>query len=170
MSRESGEFGQLLSRRSFIEKSAAGAAGMALAGGVVRPALAASRRHCRGVVRLPSAAQFRAEVQRMVDFGPRLPGSLAHNAYVDWVEHEFVKAGLELLPAYEYPYRTWQPKSSRLEILDGPSAGQVAVAFPMFGRRARVRRGSSGHSRTSMRAQPAPGEACLWSRCRRRRS
>jgi hypothetical protein len=117
-----------LSRRSFLQKSAAGAAGV-LAGGFANQALAATTRP-RPVVALPSAAQFRADVQRMVDFGPRHPGTAAHNAYVDWLEDEFLKAGLELLPADEFHYDAWVPKSYALDILDGPSPGPMKVAFP----------------------------------------
>lgn len=79
---------------------------------------------------LPSAAEFRADLQRMVDFGPRLPGSPAHNAYCDWLEDEFVKAGLELQPADQFAYTRWDPQRYALEIVDGPSPGPLKVAFP----------------------------------------
>jgi hypothetical protein len=114
-----------MTRRSFVQKSAVAGASAAVAGGLLDAAVAEA-----GVVRLPSAGRFRADVKRMVDFGPRLPGSAAHNAYVDWLEDEFVKAGMELLPADEFHYDAWDPQRSALQIVDGPSPGPVKVAFP----------------------------------------
>ena len=117
-------------RRSFILKSAAGAAALTAAGGTFNNALAAPAQWGSPVAPLPSPSQFRADVQRMVNFGPRLPGSAGHNAYVDWLEHEFVRAGFTLRPAYEFQYATWQPECAELDVLDGPSPGSVQVAFP----------------------------------------
>jgi hypothetical protein len=119
-----------MKRRSFILKSMAGAAAVTAAGGTYDAALAAPVQRKCPIVPLPSAARFRADVQRMVNFGPRLPGSAAHNAYVDWLEREFVRAGFTLRPAYEFQYTTWQPGRARLHVLDGPSAGPVTVSFP----------------------------------------
>ena len=47
------------------------------------------------VVPLPTAEQVRADVQRMVDFGPRLTGYPGHDEFCTWVEDETRAAGLE---------------------------------------------------------------------------
>jgi hypothetical protein len=39
-------------------------------------------------VPLPNAEQVRAEVQQMVDFGPRLTGYPGHDAFCSWIEDE----------------------------------------------------------------------------------
>jgi hypothetical protein len=117
-----------LTRRAFVQKSAVGVASAAFAGSFADRVLAAPRR--RGIVPLPSAGRYRADVQRMVDFGPRLPGSAAHNAYCDWLEDQFVNAGLELLPADEFAYDRWDLGAYALDVLEGPSPGPVKVAFP----------------------------------------
>jgi hypothetical protein len=120
--------GSAMTRRAFVQKSAVGVASTAFAGRFADGALAAPRR--RRIVPLPSAAQYRADVQRMVDFGPRLPGSAAHNAYCDWLEDQFVNAGLELLPADQFAYDRWDLGAYSLDVLDGPSPGTLKVAFP----------------------------------------
>jgi len=113
-----------LTRRRFLEKSAATAAATSVVGGVMAgtgQAAASGQRArpvpgSREVVSLPSAKQVRADYQRMVDFGPRLPGYPEHNAYCDWIEDEFVKAGLELLPSDEFRYRRWRPDPASLSL------------------------------------------------------
>ena len=50
------------------------------------------------VVPLPRPEQVRAEVQRMVDFGPRLTGYPGHDEFCTWVEDEMRAAGLEIAP------------------------------------------------------------------------
>jgi len=50
------------------------------------------------VVPLPDVEQVRAEVQRMVDFGPRLTGYPGHDEFCAWVEDEMRAAGLEIAP------------------------------------------------------------------------
>jgi hypothetical protein len=42
------------------------------------------------LVPLPSPATIRADVQRMADFGPRLPGYAGHNQFCSWLTDEFV--------------------------------------------------------------------------------
>jgi hypothetical protein len=117
-----------LTRRRFLHQTAAGAASATLAGGVMGTALGAPAAHARRVVALPSARRIRADYQRMVDFGPRLPGYVEHDQFCDWLEDEFVAAGLELIPCDEYEYHRWRPKRLGLEVLDGPSPGRVKVA------------------------------------------
>lgn len=121
-----------LTRRSFLHSSAIGVGSATLAGGLVAQALNPQRGLAarRGMVPLPSPAQFRRDVERMIDFGPRLPGYAAHNAYVDWLEDEFVKAGLELDACDEYLYDRWQLQSYSLDVLDGRWPDPIRVAFP----------------------------------------
>jgi len=114
-----------VSRRAFLRNTAAIAAAFGAAGGIPGAA-AATKGPTRRVpgsgrtVALPSAAQVRADYQRMVDFGPRLPGYEEHHEFCDWIEDEFVKAGLELLPSDELPYRRWRPGEMSLQV-DGTS-------------------------------------------------
>jgi hypothetical protein len=68
------------------------------------------------------------EIQRMVDFGPRLTGSASHNAYIHWLEREFTHAGLELIPCDVYETERWLAEDYGLEVLEGPEAGPVQVA------------------------------------------
>jgi hypothetical protein len=121
-----------LTRRSFLHGSAIGVGSVTLAGGLVGQALNPQRGLAarRRVVPLPSAAQLGRDIQRMVDFGPRLPGYAAHNAYCDWLEDEFVKAGLELETCDEYPYDRWQLEGYTLDVLGGRSPHPIRVAFP----------------------------------------
>jgi hypothetical protein len=68
----------------------------------------------------------------MVDFGPRLTGSKAHNHFIEWLEREFTAAGLKLLPCDVYETSRWEVGRFGLDILAGPGAGHVKVAtyFP----------------------------------------
>ena len=81
-----------------------------------------------GIVPLPTAAQVRSDVQRMVDFGPRLTGYPAHDAFCTWVEDEMRQAGLHIAPTDVYEYDCYRTGDFGLELLDGPSAGPVDVA------------------------------------------
>jgi hypothetical protein len=83
-------------------------------------------------VPLPTAAQVRADFKRMVDFGPRLTGSHAHNRFIEWLEREFTSAGLKLLPCDVYETSRWEVGRFGLDLLEGPAAGPVNVAtyFP----------------------------------------
>ena len=68
----------------------------------------------------------------MVEFGPRLPGEAAHHAFCDWLEDEFVDAGLQLLPCDEYAYPDrWAPHRVALEIVGASNPGPVPVASPV---------------------------------------
>ena len=81
---------------------------------------------------LPTADAVRRDVQRMVDFGPRLTGSDAHNAYCEWLAREFTKAGLQLLPCDTFDTSRWEVGSFGLDVLEGSGSGPVEVAtyFP----------------------------------------
>jgi hypothetical protein len=129
-SEHSGEQGEVafggqggLTRRGFLTRSAATAATVGAVGSLAGAASATGKtKAVRKVpgsgkkVPLPSAAEVRADYQRMVDFGPRLPGYEEHLEFCDWIEDEFVKAGLELLPTDQIPYRRWRPGATSLEI------------------------------------------------------
>src|SRR5439155_1185445 len=80
----------------------------------------------------PTPGQVRADVQTMVDFGPRLTGNDAHNRYIAWLEQEFEAAGCSLLPCDVYETSRWEVGTFGLDVLDGPGAGpaKVATYFP----------------------------------------
>lgn len=96
------------------------------------------------VVPLPSAARIRADYRRMVEFGPRLPGYVEHDLFCDWLEREFVAAGLELIPCDAYEYDRWRPKRFALEVLDGASPGAVKVATSFVRAKGTPKGGVSG--------------------------
>lgn len=129
-----------LTRRRFLERSAATAAATSVVGGVVagsgQAAPGGGRTQSgrrvpgnRSVTPLPSAEQVRADYQRMVDFGPRLPGYPEHNAFCDWIEDEFVRAGLQLLPSDEFRYRRWRPDRSSMSLEVGGTTYDPATVF-----------------------------------------
>jgi hypothetical protein len=103
----------LISRRGALLAAACALASASAAG----RALGSNRRR-RAPVPLPSAAAIRRDFQEMVDFGPRLPGSANHLAFVDWMAGEFQDAGLMLGPCESYSYRRWDPKRVGLDVLD----------------------------------------------------
>src|SRR5436305_3298572 len=110
-----------LTRRALLERGAALGLSSTLAGAY--PALAASRRP----VPLPSPPQVRAAFTRMVEFGPRLTASQPHAKYVAWLEREFKRAGLHLLPRDHYVTDRWLARKVGLQITEGPGAGPVKV-------------------------------------------
>jgi hypothetical protein len=119
-----------LTRREALARAggvALGASAAALDAQLGGTASALARRSAR-TVPLPSPAQVRRDFQRMVDFGPRLTGFPAHHRYVAWLEREFVKAGLDLLPCDTYEIERWRERRFGLRVLDGPGAGPVKVA------------------------------------------
>jgi hypothetical protein len=65
----------------------------------------------------------------MVGFGPRLTGSDSHNRYVAWLEREFTKAGLDLLPCDVYETDRWLADQVGLE-LSGSGPVKVATYYP----------------------------------------
>lgn len=112
-----------ITRRGFLARSAATAATAATVGsltgaGGASAAGSESRKvpGSFGEVALPDARQVKADYQRMVDFGPRLPGYEEHLEFCNWIEDEFVKAGLELLPTDQIPYRRWRPGKMSLRV------------------------------------------------------
>jgi hypothetical protein len=112
-------------RRTFVKQAVAGAAATTFAGRVLTAASVASAAG-RGVP-LPSPRQVHASFKRMVRFGPRLTASEAHGNYINWLEQEFTKAGLQTLPRDNYVTNRWLVGQSKLSILDGSAAGPVKV-------------------------------------------
>jgi hypothetical protein len=115
-----------LTRRALLARAAYGAGGLA-----VGSQLWAHAARAAGPA-LPTPAQVRADVQRMVDFGPRLTGNDAHNRFIKWLEREFSAAGCDLLPCDVYETSRWEVGRVGLDVLDGDAAGPVKVAtyFP----------------------------------------
>src|SRR3954451_2517603 len=122
--------GQGLTRRTLLRRAGYGAGSIALASqlGLVRAAAGAPRR----AVPLPTPARVRTDVQRMVDFGPRLTGNAAHNRFVAWLERQLEAAGCELLPCDVYDTSRWEVGTFGLDVLEGLGAGpaKVATYFP----------------------------------------
>jgi hypothetical protein len=113
-------------RRELLGRAALGASSLVAAQALpIAPAYAARRRR---TIPLPSPRQVRADFTRMVEFGPRLTASNSHNAYVGWLEDEFAKAGLDVLPCDGYETDRWLAQQVGLDLLDGPAAGPVKVA------------------------------------------
>ncbi|MCW3063624.1 MAG: hypothetical protein JWN32_796, partial [Solirubrobacterales bacterium] len=112
-----------VTRRTVLGRAAFGAVSAVLAS---RWASAPAARGA--LVPLPTAAQIRADIQRMVDFGPRLTGSDAHDRYLDWLEREFVAAGLELSPCDVYATERWEVQRFGLDFLSGPAPGPAKIA------------------------------------------
>ena len=81
---------------------------------------------------LPTPEQVRDDFTTMVEFGPRLTASGPHSDYIDWLEQEFIDAGLQMLPRDNFTTDRWAAQQVGLDILSGPSAGPVKVAtyFP----------------------------------------
>jgi hypothetical protein len=89
---------------------------------------------------LPSAQQVRSGVQTMVNFGPRLTGSRAHNRYIAWLQTQLTKAGCSLLPQDNHPLTLWQARHFGLEVLGGSSPQTIPVSsyYPRSGLTART--------------------------------
>jgi hypothetical protein len=112
------------SRRQALARGGAAVLGASAAGSGLATALERPARH----VPLPSPRQVRRDFQRMVDFGPRFTGSVAHKRFVAWLRRQFIHAGLDILPRDTYEIERWEETGFGLEILDGPSPGPVKVA------------------------------------------
>jgi hypothetical protein len=115
-----------MTRRTLLARAGVGVSAAMLA----RPVLTGAAGVAATPVGLPSPAQVRREFQTMVDFGPRLTGTVAHNRYIEWLEREFVAAGLELRPCDVYETERWEIDRFGLDLLDG--AGRGAVPVPAY--------------------------------------
>jgi hypothetical protein len=133
----------MITRRTMLTRAAGVTAGMA-AGGLLRGPLSAFAQTLAPDVTgsnttlaslLPTAAQARRDVQTMVDFGPRITGSAAHDRYIAWLEREFRRAGCRILPRDYKDLKVWEAQRFGLELLDGPSPGSVRVGsyYPRSG-------------------------------------
>jgi hypothetical protein len=119
-----------LTRRSALARGAGLGLSSTLAGRTLlaaSPALAARRRQVRLPVALPAPAQVREAFTKMVELGPRLTASDPHSRFIDWLEQEFVGAGLRMLPRDHYVTERWLAQRVGLDVLTGPSAGAVKV-------------------------------------------
>jgi hypothetical protein len=116
-----------LTRRALMGQAAGAAAvlagwpGAAVAG-------AAATTTPRRPVPLPTGAQLRADIQRMVDMGPRYTGTAGHGAFVDWLERELDAAGVVMLPRDAEPLTIWEATGYGLELLEGAAKGPVRVS------------------------------------------
>jgi hypothetical protein len=124
-----------LSRRDLLVQGVAASAavglssafgGAARAADVVPPALSGTSRLDRRL--LPSARDMYRDVKHMVGLGQRYCGTPAHNAYLDWLEGGFQKAGVQMLPRDKFPFTCWLADEWGLELLEGPGRGKVPVA------------------------------------------
>jgi hypothetical protein len=115
-----------LDRRAFLGRAAG--AGVAALTALAPSALAKHAVRGRRAIPLPSPAQVRSDVQRMVDFGPRYTGTASHARFVDWLEQELVRAGAVMYPRQQWPLTVWQAGDYGLEVLDGPAKGAVTVS------------------------------------------
>jgi len=147
-------------RRTFLRRSA-GTGIAALTAVADVPALASAAVPKRAVAKrrvtpLPSPARVRADFQRMVDFGPRYTGTASHDAFIDWLEHELVAAGVEMYPRQEWPLTVWEAGDYGLELLGGTQKGRVKVS----GYLPRTQEtGASGVTGPLVYAGPAPAPA-----------
>jgi hypothetical protein len=125
-----------VSRREFVKRGAAVSA-LALGGRLLGPMSASPARAQAAAAAgaLPSAAQIREDFQRMVDFGPRLTGTRAHENFINWVQDELERAGCLMYPRDQKPFTYWDAKRWGLDLLDGATPGPVKISsyFPRSG-------------------------------------
>jgi hypothetical protein len=129
--RRTGSSGPMaLTRRDLLARAGGfGLATATLGAGLASfPQVSQAKRVAASPVPLPTPEQFRADVQRMVDFGPRLTGSDQHTRYIEWLEQQFSDAGFELLDCDEYMTERWLAEDVALEVLAGPGEGPARVA------------------------------------------
>ncbi|MFD9123969.1 twin-arginine translocation signal domain-containing protein [Kitasatospora sp. NPDC059571] len=121
-----------LSRRGFLGVGAAGSA--ALLFGNVGPAWRAAADSSSvpaigGPLSGQSTSGLYNDLQTMVSFGPRLTGSPAHAAYINWLEQGLTAAGLTVQRTSQ-SFTRWQAGTTGLQINSGPSTGAVNVGAP----------------------------------------
>jgi hypothetical protein len=117
-----------LTRRSLLQNTALTAAAATAGGGLLGKAWAAPAARAKAAVPLPSPARLRADIQHMVDLGPRFTGTAGHGRFVDWLEEELLKAGCVMLPRDHVPVHMWEAHGFGLDLLDGSGKGKVKVA------------------------------------------
>src|SRR3954462_85980 len=112
-----------VSRRELLRRGGAAAA-VAMSGRLLAPALTpANAPRASALGALPSAAGIHDEIARMVQFGPRLTGTPAHHAFIDWVQAALERVGCIMYPRDEKPFTYWNARRWSLELLDGAGAG-----------------------------------------------
>jgi hypothetical protein len=127
-----------VSRREFVKRGAALSA-IALGGRMLGPMSAvparAQPRALAAAGALPSARQIREDFQRMVDFGPRLTGTRAHERFIDWVQDELERAGCLMYPRDQKPFTYWDAKRWGLDLVAGatPEPVKISSYFPRSG-------------------------------------
>ncbi|HEX4187718.1 MAG TPA: hypothetical protein VHY83_07475 [Solirubrobacteraceae bacterium] len=136
----------LISRRALLRRTAVAAGGLVGARLMAGPGkvLASTLPPVPGANEtvsslLPSGEECRQRVQRMVDFGPRLTGSPAHNRYIAWLEAQFTKYGCTMLPRDNYPVGYWHLKGTTpcsLKIMSGATPQTITITsyYPRSGR------------------------------------
>src|SRR4051794_1258713 len=98
-----------LDRRAFLRRSAGTGLAALLAGAAgSAPATAAAATKRAAATPLPSPARVRADFQRMVDLGPRYTGTAPHDRFIDWLERELTKAGVEMFQRQQWPLTVWE--------------------------------------------------------------
>ncbi len=119
-----------LTRRDLLARvGELGLASTALGAGLATfPRVSRAKSLAATPVPLPGPDQILGDVQRMVDFGPRLTGSDPHTRYIEWLEREFSRAGLTLLDCDQYRTERWLAEDVALEILAGTGKGAARVA------------------------------------------
>jgi hypothetical protein len=125
-----------VSRREFVKRGAALSA-VAMGGRLLGPMSAAPARAQAAAAagNLPSAGQIREDFQRMVDFGPRLTGTPAHEKFIDWVQGELERAGCLIYPRDQKPFTYWNARRWGLDLVGGatPSPVKISSYFPRSG-------------------------------------
>jgi hypothetical protein len=110
-----------MTRRALLARAGYGASAAMLARPLLNGAFAAPS----APVGLPTPAEVRRDFQTMVDFGPRLTGTDAHNRYIEWLEREFLSAGLELRPCDVYETERWEMQNAALRV---SGAGSIPIS------------------------------------------
>jgi hypothetical protein len=123
-------------RRRFLHRAGAGA--VALAGvrapaaralGLPVPAGTLGLSSNAVPALLPTRGQIRAQVEAMVELGPRLTGSDAHNKWIDQLEQDWSRAGVTVSRDH-FTFTRCLASSWSLRLLDGGSAGAVPISSP----------------------------------------
>src|SRR4051812_40809808 len=122
----------VVSRRELLRRGGGAAVTLAIGDRLLAPHSTPARaapRPAAATGALPTAAQIRDDVERMVQLGPRLTGTPSHDAFIDWVQDELERAGCIMYPRDEKPFTYWNAQRWSLDILDGAKPGPVGLAY-----------------------------------------
>ncbi|HVT34590.1 MAG TPA: hypothetical protein VHE37_03330 [Nevskiaceae bacterium] len=116
-------------RRAFLKTAAGAAVALNLPGCARSVAPAADAKSA-----MASADELRAMVQNMVDMGPRLTGSSAHNRFIDWLEAQMQALGMQVIRD-PYSFTRWQAREWSLAVLEADGNIPIGTAgyFPYSG-------------------------------------